>query len=119
MLLFLTKTNPPMASSTVGSFALAERVGSVQRIAIDRNDPIIDPPGNLIGAPMLLRGDERTLDNSRVSDAMTMPVIDKPWAPQRMAALGKARLRFPPDRAMICYKRVGTGAGDAQIQRAR
>src|SRR5262245_15960065 len=77
MLLFLTKANPPVASSTVLSFALAERVASVQRIAIDRNDPIIDPPGNLISAPTLLRGDERTSDNSRVSNAMTMPVIDK------------------------------------------
>jgi hypothetical protein len=82
MLLFLTKANPPVASSTVLSFALAERVASVQRIAIDRNDPIIDPPGNLISAPTLLRGDERTSDNSRVSNAMTMPVIDKLRAPQ-------------------------------------
>jgi hypothetical protein len=54
MSVFLTKTNPPVASSAVLSFAATGGIGSAQKITIDSNEPMIDPTGVFIATPFIL-----------------------------------------------------------------
>ena len=56
MSLFLTKTNPPVASSAVLSFAATGGIGSAQKMTIDSNEPMIDPTGVFIATPFILGG---------------------------------------------------------------